>query len=157
MLKHSALIRIRCKTYLGETLLLQVGNNALTDQIGRADNVQYLVIILAHEREFESVLCRVNRDRTRFGIAVEAVHDLALDASQVHWLLERFDDAVVTLRQCVLDVVQRRVDQDAAVIPGTRLDPDRFMDHGTLTERLVGNHDGWGYTGAGVEHVATWA
>jgi hypothetical protein len=80
---------------LGVPLFLQIPNDALPDQIGRSDNLQHLVVVLADERQLESILCRINRDGLRLGRAVEAVHDLALDASKVDRLIERLDDPIV--------------------------------------------------------------
>lgn len=96
--------------------------------------MQDFVIIFAHQSELESVFCRIDRNGARFGIAIEAVHNFALDASEVYGLLKSFDDTIVTLRQCILDVVQGRVDQDTTVVPGTRLDADRLVDHGALSQ-----------------------
>jgi hypothetical protein len=66
----------------------------------------------------------------------------ALDADEVDGLVERLDDAGVARRQGVLDVVERRVNEDARVVPGGRLDADRLMDQAALLERLVGDRDG---------------
>lgn len=84
--------------HLGESLLLQVRNNTLSNQVAGTNNVEDLIVILAHESELESVLCRVNRDGSRFGVAIEAVHHFALDASEVHGLLQSLDDAVVAVQ-----------------------------------------------------------
>jgi hypothetical protein len=45
------------------------------------------------------------------------------------------------LRKCVFDVVQGGVDQDTAVIPSSRLDPDGLVNQCTLDKRLVGDGD----------------
>lgn len=55
-----------------------------------------LVVVLAHQSELESVLGGVDRYRARLGVAIQTVHDLAFDASEVDGLLERLDDSVIT-------------------------------------------------------------
>ena len=54
-------------TYLGETLLLQVGNDALPKEIRRADNVQHFFMVVAQKGELEAILGGVNSDGTRPG------------------------------------------------------------------------------------------
>lgn len=88
--------RRREGTYLGESLLLKVGDDALTDKVRGPDDVEDFVVVLAHEGELESVLGGVDRYRARLGVTIQAVYDLALDASEVDGLLERLDDSVVT-------------------------------------------------------------
>lgn len=45
------------------------------------------------------------------------------------------------MREAVLDVVERRVDEHTSVIPSTGLDADSFVDEGMLREVLVRNGD----------------
>jgi hypothetical protein len=47
------------------------------------------------------------------------------------------------LDQGIFDVVQGRVDQNAGVIPCSRLDPDSLVDERSLTQALVGDGDGY--------------
>lgn len=48
----------------------------------------------------------------------------------------------VPLREAVLDVVERRVDEHAGVIPSTGLDTDGLMNECVLREVLVRDRDG---------------
>lgn len=66
-----------------------------------------------------------------------------MELGNVKRLVECAYNAVVALRQGVLDVVERGVDKNASVVPATALDADRLMDHGELLQLLVGNNDGW--------------
>jgi hypothetical protein len=140
---------------LGVSLLLQVPDNALTDEIAAADDLKHLVVVLSDKGKFESVLGRVDGDGPRLGGSVQAVDNLPLDSGEVDGLLERLDDTIVTCRQpCpelamldspvwqrVFDVVEGGVDENTTVVPRGRLDPDRLVDKGTLGERLVRNGD----------------
>lgn len=45
-------------------------------------------------------------------------------------------------RKSVFDVVESGVDEDTAVVPSSRLDPDRLVDGTGLSESLVGDGDG---------------
>lgn len=78
--------------------LLQIGDDALADQVGRSDDVQDFFVVLTDESELEAVFSRVDRDRLRSCVAVEAVNGLAFDAGEVNRLFERLDDAVVAVR-----------------------------------------------------------
>lgn len=131
----------RGSTHLREALLLQVRDDALADEVARLDDLQDLVVVVAHERKLEAVLGRIDRDGARARVAVEAVDRLAFDARKVHGLVERTNDAVVAVRQRVLDVVQRRVDEDAAVVPRARLDANRLVDDAALRQGLVRERD----------------
>ena len=84
---------------LGVTLLLQVSDNALTNKVTAADDLQDLVVVLSHKSKLEAVLCWVDRDRLRLGGTVKAVDDLTLDSGEVDRLFQRLDDTVVTVGQ----------------------------------------------------------
>jgi hypothetical protein len=110
-------LQIEEKAHLRIAFLLQVSNDALTNQVRSANDVQDFLIVVADQSQLEAVLGWIDDDSARLGIAVKAVDGLALDPSQIDGLLQRLDDAVVTLRQSVFDVVQGGVDKDAAVVP----------------------------------------
>lgn len=140
----------RNRNDLGEALFLQVGDDALSHEIGRANNVQDLVVILPQERQFEAILSGIDGDSSRLGVAIQTVHHLALDAREVDRLFQRLDDAIVPisgaelepclldkgsldnapLRQSIFDVIEGRIDEYATVIPRSRLDANRLVDHG---------------------------
>ena len=126
------------------TLLLEIPDNALTDKVTGANDLQYLVVVLPDESQLEAVLCGINGDGAGASRSVEAVDGLALDTGEVNWLFESFDDAVVAIGKSVLDVVESCVNEDAAVIPGSRLDTDSLMDQGAVAKSLVGDGDGYG-------------
>jgi len=76
---------------------LQIGDNALTQQIRCTNEIQDFVIIITDERELESIFCRIDSDGTRPSRAVQTVHDLALDSSQVDWVVKGANDPVVAV------------------------------------------------------------
>jgi len=80
------------KSDLGVTLLLEVGDDALSDEVGVSDDLEDLVVVLLRESELESVLGRVDVDGSRSSVSVDAVNDLALDSSEVDGLVESLDD-----------------------------------------------------------------
>ena len=67
-------------------------------------------------------------------VSVEAVDDVAKDLGDVDWDFQGANDAGVAVGQAVLDVVQRGVDQHAAVVPCRALHPDCLMH---CTQRTV--------------------
>lgn len=83
------------KSDLGVTLLLQVPDDALSDQVGCPNDLQDFVVVLSDEGQLEAVLCRVDRDSSGLGASVKAVDDVALDSGEVDGLLERLYDTVV--------------------------------------------------------------
>jgi hypothetical protein len=83
--------------YLWEALLLQISDDALAQQIRRANEIQDFVVVVTDEREFESIFGGINGDGTRPGRTIQAVHGLALDASQIHRVVEGANDPVITV------------------------------------------------------------
>ena len=47
------------------------------------------------------------------------------------------------LRKAVLDVIEGGVDEDAGIVPSTRLDANRLVDEGMLREVLVRDRNGF--------------
>lgn len=93
--RHGVLHEVQSN--LGVTLLLEITDDALADQVRGSDDLKDFIVVLLDERELESVLCRINSDGPRLCLSVQAVHGRALDSSQVHGLFERLDDTVVTV------------------------------------------------------------
>lgn len=83
------------ETHLWEAFLLQVGNDALTDKIRSPDDMEDLVVVLPHQRQFETILRWIDWDRSRFRVTIEYMDNLSFDASQVDGLIECLDDSVV--------------------------------------------------------------
>jgi len=84
-------------THLGETFLLQIGYNALAQQIRSANKIQDFVIVVTDERKLKSIFCGINGDGTRPSGSIQTVHNLALDASQVNRVVEGANDPVITV------------------------------------------------------------
>lgn len=83
------------KSDLGVTLLLEVGDDALSDEVGVSNDLQDLVVVLLRESELESVLGRIDVDGSRSSVSVDAVNNLSLDSSEVDGLVESLDDSGV--------------------------------------------------------------
>jgi hypothetical protein len=85
----------RDKTYLGESLLLQIRDDALPEQSRSANDIQHLLVVVLKQRELEAVLRRVEGDGPGACRTVQTMHCLALDAGQVYRVIQRADYAMV--------------------------------------------------------------
>ena len=92
------LILHKMERNLRESLLLEVGDDALAEQVRRPDEVQDLVVVVPDERVLEAVFGRVDGDGAGAGGAVEAVHGFAFDAGEVDGVVEGADYAVVAVQ-----------------------------------------------------------
>lgn len=95
--------------------MLQVGDNALAQQTRSTNEIQDFVIIVTDERKLESIFCGINSDGTRPSRAVQTVHDLALDSSQVDWVVKGANDPVVAV---VMKVKRVSGTRDSKQTPG---------------------------------------
>jgi hypothetical protein len=77
--------------------LLQISYDALAQQTRSANEIQDFVIVVADERKLKSILCGVNGDGTRTSGTVQTVYNLALDASQVDWVVKGANNPVVAI------------------------------------------------------------
>ena len=57
--------------------------------------MKHFFVTVTKEREFETVLCRIERDRARAGGTIEAVHGLALDARKIDGVVESAYDTMI--------------------------------------------------------------
>ena len=77
--------------------MLQISDYALAQQTRSTNEIQDFVIIVTDERKLESIFCGVDGDGTRPSGAVQTVHNLALDASKVDWVVKGANDPVVAI------------------------------------------------------------
>lgn len=77
--------------------MLQIGDNTLAQQIRSTNEIQDFIIVVTDERKLESIFCRINSDGTRPSRAVQTMHDLALDSSQVDWVVKSANDPVIAV------------------------------------------------------------
>lgn len=115
--ESSRLVLHKVQSNLGVAFLGEVGDDALTNEVGRFDDVQDFLIVAAQQSKLEAILCGVDGEDSGFGVAIQAVHVATFNTSEVDGLLESLDDAVVALGESILDVVEGRIDKDATVIP----------------------------------------
>jgi hypothetical protein len=132
------------------SLFLEICNDTLSDKVRVSDDLQHLIVVLAHERELKSVFSWVDSDGAGCASTVEAVHDLTFDAGQVDRLLQCLDDTVITncqglpqmskpavdspLRKSVFDMIQGSIDENSAIVPSGGFDPDCLVYQCTLAE-----------------------
>ena len=135
-LKSSLRVLHKLESNLGVALLLEVRDDALTDQAGSLDNVEHLIVMALDQRELETVLCRVDCEDLGLRSPVEAVDTLALHTNQVDGVLKSANNTVVAVHEGVLDVIEGRVKEDAGVIPACALDPDSLVQSANLLEGL---------------------
>jgi len=127
--------------HLWVALLLEVRNDGLAHEVGRADDRQDLVVLAVDEGELEAVLGGVHAEDARLAVAVERVDRVALGTDDVQRLVEGADDAVVAVQKGVLDVVEGRVDEDAEVVPRAALDAHSLVQDAELLELAVADGD----------------
>ncbi len=131
----------------GVSLLLQVSDNALSNQVTASNDLQDLIVVLPDQSKLEPILGRINRDCPWFGGSVQAVNDLSLDSGKVDGLFEILDDTIITgvsspqyllfsyspIGQSVFDVVQSGVNEDTAVVPSCGFDSDSLVNQSALS------------------------
>jgi hypothetical protein len=83
--------------HLGESLLLEIGNDTLAQEIRRANDMKHLFVIVAQQSKLETVFSRVESDRPGSGRAIETVCRFAFDACQIHRIIKGADDAIVSV------------------------------------------------------------
>ena len=76
---------------------MQIRNNTLADEVGSPDDMENLVVVVTNKGELEPVFGGINGDGLGPCAAIEAVDRLALDASEIHRLLEGTDDTIVAV------------------------------------------------------------
>jgi hypothetical protein len=86
-------------------LLLQIRNDTLAQQSRSTNDMKHLFLIVTKEREFETVLCRIERDRARAGRAIEAVYRFALDACKIDGVVESAYDTMIAVMYMSVGVV----------------------------------------------------
>ena len=89
--------------------------------------MKHLLIVALDKGQLKSVFRRVNLENAGLGSSVKAVHIAALDLDQIDSLVEGSDNAVVTVQESVLDMVQSRVEQNTSIVPSSALDTNRLM------------------------------
>lgn len=84
------------KTHLRVPLLLEVRNNALTNEVRVFDDLEHLVVIPLDQSHFKPVLGGVDVEHLRLCLPVKAVYVPTLDLGKVNCLIQRTNDSVVT-------------------------------------------------------------
>ena len=95
-IQHSMRDR-RGATCLWESFLLQVSNYTLTEKVRCPDNVQHLLVVIAKQGELEAIFRRIDRYGPRTCRPVQAMYGLALDASEVHGIVERTNNTMIPI------------------------------------------------------------
>lgn len=62
---------------------MEIGNDALTNKIRRANEIEDFFVILTDKGELESIFSRVNVELSWTSRSVQTMDDLALDAYKV--------------------------------------------------------------------------
>lgn len=78
-------------------LLLEVGDDALADEVGRSDDVKHLIVVLPDQGELEPVLGRIDGNRLGLCRSVETMDNLALDSCKIDRLVQGLDNSVVAV------------------------------------------------------------
>ena len=123
----------------GIALLLQVGDDTLSDQLRRSHHVEHFVVLAVDQRQLELEFGRVDVEDARPSFAIETEDAVALDLRDVDRHVERADDAVIAVDQRVLDVIRRRVDEHAGIVPGARFHRHVLLDDAQLFQLAIAN------------------
>lgn len=91
------LVLDKVESDLGETFLLEIGNDALTNEVRVSDDAENLVVVTLGQRKLESVFGRVDFNRSGLAGSVDTMDGLALDSREVDGLLKRLDDAGIAV------------------------------------------------------------
>mmetsp|Transcript_5041 Transcript_5041/g.12587 ORF Transcript_5041/g.12587 Transcript_5041/m.12587 type:complete len:272 (+) Transcript_5041:190-1005(+) len=137
-----ALVTHQMEGHLRKALALQVGDDALADQIGVLHHAQHHVELAPVQRQLEAVLGAENRNGAIARLAIQAVHTAVAHAGDVDGRIQRENGAVVAVGQQELDVVERRVDEHPVLVPGAALHAATLVYHAQLVQVAVGQHDG---------------
>jgi len=124
------------------TLLLEVGNDGLPNEVGVPDDVQDLVVLPVNQGELELELGGINADFAGLAVPIERIHRVSNNSSNVERLVKGADDPVVTVGQRILQVVESRVDEDSLLVPGPAFHANSLVDDTLLLEFLVADDDG---------------
>ena len=86
-----------CKeaAYLRETLLLQVRNDTLADEVRSFDNVKHLFIIVTEQGKLEAILGRIDGNCPRPSRAIQAMHSPGFNPGQIDRIVQSTNDASV--------------------------------------------------------------
>lgn len=82
--------------YLGEALLLQIRNDALTKKSRCADDVQHFFVIVLQKCKLEAVFCWVEGYGARSGRAIKTMDCLPLDSCEIDGVVESTDNTMVS-------------------------------------------------------------
>lgn len=111
--------------HLRESFLLQIRDDALTQERRSLDDIQHFFVVVFEKSELESILSWVEGDGARAGRAIETVDSFSFDTGQVDWVVQCADHTMITattsvsmvkvkviqgdspLSQAVFDMVQR--------------------------------------------------
>jgi hypothetical protein len=124
------------KSDLRVTLLLKIRNDRLADQARVSNNMKHLFIIALDECQLKSVFRGVNLKDTRLGGSVKAVNVTTLNLDQVDSLVKSSNNAVIAIKQSVLDMVKSGIKQNASIVPSSALDANSLVQGANLLEGL---------------------
>mmetsp|Transcript_23864 Transcript_23864/g.42558 ORF Transcript_23864/g.42558 Transcript_23864/m.42558 type:complete len:426 (+) Transcript_23864:695-1972(+) len=123
-----------------ETLLLEIPNDSGALQRAALDHRHHHFEAALEEGEFEYVLGGVDLHLTRLALAIECMEKGPIQLGEVERRVEGSNHARVAIGQTVLDVVERRINQDSCIIPHRTLHTHGFMDGRCVLQLLPCNH-----------------
>lgn len=75
---------------------MQIGNDALPQQVRILDDVQHFLVVILDQGQLEAILGRVKVDGAWTRRAIETVDGFALDASEIDRVIEGADNTIIT-------------------------------------------------------------
>lgn len=85
------------EAHLRVPLLLEVRNNALTNEVRILDDLKHLIIIPLNQSHFKPVFGGIDVKHFRLCLPVKAVYVPTFDFGEVNCLIQRTNDSVVAL------------------------------------------------------------
>mmetsp|Transcript_108979 Transcript_108979/g.339625 ORF Transcript_108979/g.339625 Transcript_108979/m.339625 type:complete len:848 (-) Transcript_108979:882-3425(-) len=135
------LVLHKLQGHLREALLLEVADDRVAAEPAVGDPHLHVIELPLVQGELEEVLRAIEPLLVHVLLAVDVVHELLVHAHDVDRALQGVDDAVVAVRQAVLHVAQRGVDEDPVLVPGAALHADVLVERVAVLQVLAGHQD----------------
>lgn len=103
-------------------LLLQIADNGLSNQLLRFHDIEDVFVPLVHQGNLEEVLRGVDGEFASVALTVHVAEKVVLDSSEIDWVIERANDAIIAVGKQILDVGGGGVNEHATFVPGAALD-----------------------------------
>lgn len=123
------------------SLLLQIRYDRLSNQVCSANHVQHFFVLSVYQSEFEFVFGRIDSQYSRSALAIQAVDLIAFYSGNIDRQIQCPDDTVISSVDGVFNVIARRVNKHARVVPRSGFHSRVLADGAERLELAVANVD----------------